>query len=288
MTLYLTIDDVVLSGFEIPEQLDGVGGTQSIVKHEFPGGIITLTPLGAFPHTIKWSGLMSGADAFARAQILDRKRALGDEVILSYGPFSWSGLISDFTAKPKHQFLVPYEITFEPDVDLSGIGAIPLGAISLEAQLGTALGAIGSIVDGDDGLTLPSPLVIGADVLTAAVNAALLDGNGTVAGMSTADSSACIAAAAALGALCLPYSLGTDPTQASPALNLSTQSSIVDFIINSVNAGATQVRTINPNLFNVAAAYLGDATRWAEIATASGLPMDPQPIGEFVLQVPAS
>lgn len=286
MTLFLQIDDVVMSGLEIPEQLMGPGGTQSLVKHEFPGGLITITPLGAFPNAIKWSGIMTGADAFDRAQILDRKRALGNEVVLSYGPFSWSGVISSFAANPKHQWLVPYEIMFEPTVDLSGIGTIPGGDESLESQLSGTLGDISDLVSGDDGLAMPVPLVAPANALIDLVNGALLNGNGTVAGIATADSLACIAASSALVALCLPYALGTDPTQASPALDLSAQASLVGFILNSVNIGTTQIRAINPNLFQVAQQYYGDATLWEQIATASDLPLDPQPIGSFVLQVP--
>ena len=288
MTLFLQIDDVIMSGLEIPEQLFGPGGTQSIVKHEFPGGLITITPLGAFPHAVKWSGLMTGADAFDRAQILDRKRTLGNEVVLSYGPFSWSGVITSFKADPKHQWLVPYDIMFEPAVDLSGIGTVPGGGESLESQLSGALGDISDLADGSDGLDMPAALVTPANALVTLVGGALLNGNGTVAGISTTDSLACIAASSALVALCLPYALGSDPTQASPALDLSAQASLVSFILNAVNIGTTQVRAINPNLFQVAQQYYGDPTRWTDVAMASGLPLDPQPIGEFVLQVPAA
>lgn len=287
MTLFLQIDDVVLSNFEIPETIGDIGGTQSLVKHEFPGGLITIDTLGAFPHPIKWTGLMSGADAFSRAQILDRKRALGNEVVLSYGPFAWSGVISAFKAMPKHEYLVPYEIMFEPIEDLSGIGTIPFGGVSLEAALSGALGNIDDLIGGTDGFDLPGDLADAAGGLVTLVNAALLNGNGTVSGISTADGLAITAACGALNALALPYSLGDDPTAASPALDLSAQSSGVDFIINSVNAGVRQVRAINPNLFAVAAQYLGDATRWTDIAAASGIPMDPQPVGAFTLTVPA-
>ena len=72
MTLYLILGGVVLSDFEVPEQIGDLGSRQTLVKHEFPGGLITITPLGSFPHPVTWNGLLTGADAFDRAQA-DRK-----------------------------------------------------------------------------------------------------------------------------------------------------------------------------------------------------------------------
>lgn len=287
MTQFLKIGSVVLSGLEIPQELGDLGGRQTVVKHEFPGGVITIKTLGAFPHPVKWSGLMTGADAFARMQALDRLRAIGDEVELSFGVFAWSGVITEFKARPKHEFLVPYELAFEPTADLSGIGTIPFGDISPEAALGDALGAIDALAAGVDGLVLPDPLVDAANALTDLVGAALLNGNGTVAGMTPADVLVCSAAALALETLTLPYSGGSNPLVASPALDLSAQAAAVGFVLNSVNAGVREVRAINPNLFAIAQQFLGDAQRWGDIAAASGLGMDPQPTGAFTLQVPA-
>src|ERR1700743_2653351 len=160
MTLFVTIDGVVLSGFEVPSAGDfgDIGGKQMLVKHEFPGGLITITPLGAFPHPVTWSGILTGSDAFARIQKLDRIRAVGNEVTLSYGQFAWSGYVAAFHAKPRHQWYVPYTITFEPTADLSGVGTVPFSLIDADTILATQVGAISDLISGSDGLSLPAPL----------------------------------------------------------------------------------------------------------------------------------
>lgn len=284
--LFLIIGNVVLSGLEIPQEIGDIGGRQSIVKHEFPGGLITITPLGAFPHPISWTGIMTGTDAFARSQQLDRLRALGNEVTLSYGEFAWTGVISAYAAKPKHQWYVPYTIQFEPTADLSGIGTVPFAPDSAETLLAGQTLAMGALINGDDGLALPATLMLGAGALLDAVSLGLLNGNGTVVSIDPDDAALINIAAVALENACLPYSLGTDPVVASPALDLSVRAVTINQIVGNPAGGVRLVRTINPNIFAVAAMYLGDATLWKSITDASGLPPDPQPVGAYTLTVP--
>jgi hypothetical protein len=284
--LFLIIGNVVLSGLEIPEEIGEIGGRQTLVKHEFPGGLITITPLGAFPHPVSWTGILTGSDAFARAQQLDRIRALGNEVTLSYGDFAWTGMVASFSAKPKHQWYVPYTIMFEPIADLSGVGTVPFAPDSAETLLSGEVTAITGMIDATDGLSLPGTLADNAQALLDSVSVGLLNGNGTVAGISTADAATINAAALALENACLPYSLGTDPTTASPALDLSVRGTAVNQIIGNPAGGVRLVQAVNPNLFALAAQYLGNAGLWESIASASNLPPDPQPVGTFTLTVP--
>lgn len=284
--LFLTIGDVVLSGLEIPQEIGDVGTWQSLVKHEFPGGQITITPLGAFPHPVSWTGILTGSDAFSRSQQIQRIAAVGTEVVLGYGQFSWSGFVSSYNAKPKHQWLVPYTITFEPTADLSGVGTVPFSLISADTLLSGSVTAINSLIGGIDGLPLPGSLGTLAQGLLDTVSAGLLNGNGTVAGIDTEDAAAINVAAVGVENACLPYSLGTDPTTASPALDLSVQATAVSQIIGSPAGGVRLVQTVNPNMFQLAARYYGDIAQWQKISDASGLPPDPQPTGMFTLTVP--
>jgi len=288
MTLFVQIDDVILSGFEIPQELGDIGGKQTLVKHEFPGGLITIKPLGAFPHPITWSGILTGTDAFARSQKLDRIRAVGNEVTLSYGQFAWSGYVASFHAKPKHQWFVPYTITFEPTVDLSGVGTIPFSLIDADSLLSGQVDSVNSLLNGDDGLPLPANLAIDATALLDAVSAGLLNGDGTVAGIQSSDQQAIAVAAAQTEADSLPYSLGTDPTQASPALDLSVAATAISQIVGNPVTGVRVIQVINPNIFALAQRYYGDVSLWQQITDASGLPPDPQPTGQFTLTVPMS
>jgi hypothetical protein len=286
--LFLTIGDVVLSGLEIPEELGELGTQQTLVKHKFPGGIITIQPLGAFPQdTISWTGILTGTDAFARSQQLQRIAALGNEVTLSYGTFAWTGYVGSFSCKPKHQWLVPYTLVFEPIADLSGVGTVPFAPDSPESLLSGAVSSVQSLIGGDDGLPLPGTLGDTAQAMLDAVSTGLINGDGTVAGISATDAAAINVAAVAVENACLPYSLGTNPANASPALDLNVQAVSINQIVGNPTSGVRLVQTVNPNLFAVAAQYLGDARLWPSICAASNLPPDPQPVGAFTLTVPA-
>lgn len=288
MTLLLQIGNVVLSDFEVPSEIGDLGGRQTIVKHEFPGGLITITPLGAFPDPISWSGILTGADAISRSQQLDRIRALGDAVMLSYGPMAWSGVVTSYKPKPRHQWYIPYTIQFEPIADLSGVGNVPFSPIDANTLLALQVTALNSLTEGIDGLLPPANLIVAANTLLDAVSGGLLNGDGTVAGIATADQQAISVAAVNLETLALPYSQGTDPTMASPALDMSVRATTINQTVTQPVTSVRVVRAVNPNLYQVAQQYLGDATLWIDIANASGLPPDPLPVGTFTLTVPTS
>jgi hypothetical protein len=289
--LFLTIGGpsgvVIFSALEIPEEFGPLGGKQVIVKHEFPGGYITEDDLGAFPLPLTWSGILTGTDAMARAQQIDRMRAQGADVTLSYGPFAWLGKIGSFTPKAKHQWLIPYQMMFEPSQDLSGVGVIPGAGTSAEQALSDQSMALDDVAAGDDGLALPDVLTAPAAGLDSAVQQGLANGDGTVAGIQPADSIAIAAAVTAVQLAAAPLIAGSDATQASPAADLAARAAAIGAVVASPKAAARYLLLINPNLFLLAAQYLGNSSLWTEIAAASGL-SDPQPTGQFTITIPAT
>jgi hypothetical protein len=288
--LFLTLGgpsgNVVFSSLEIPQEFGPLGGKQVVVRHEFPGGLITQDDLGAFPLPLAWSGILTGTGAMARAQQIDRMRAQGADVTLAYGPFAWLGKITMFEPKAKHQWLIPYHIAFDPAQDLSGVGVIPGAGQSAEQALATQGMELDDVVAGDDGLALPDTLATPAAGLDSAVQQGLLNGNGTVAGIQPADSAAISVAIAAVQAAAAPLIAGVDATQASPAADLAARAAAMGVIVASPRAPARYLLLINPNLFSLAAQYLGDAGLWGDIAAASAL-SDPQPVGQFTITIPA-
>jgi hypothetical protein len=138
-----------------------------------------------------------------------------------------------------------------------------------------------------NGLPCPPTLVAPIAALLAAIQTGLLNGNGTVAGMTTSGVLAVNAAAVVLQTAAAPLIAGADSTLASPATDAVSSSISVQNIIAAPLAPVRQMTMINPNLFSVAAQYLGNPLLWQQIATASGL-TDPQPIGQFLIQVPAT
>lgn len=143
MDLPLILDNFVFQAFEIPETFRELGGKQAHSLREYPGGLRTIRTLGFFPLPLQWSGYLTGPIAFARAAQLERKAVAANSVKLTYGPWSWLGIVVRFTARPRHQYLVPYEIMFEPTQDLSGIASNPSGSQpSAETQMATQTTAV--------------------------------------------------------------------------------------------------------------------------------------------------
>lgn len=285
--LFLTLGSVIFSALEIPQKFGPLGGKQAIVRHEFPGGVITQANLGAFPQPLKWEGILTGATAFARVGQIDRMRVLGADVTLRYGPFAWIGKIGAFLPTVQQQWLIPYEITFEPSADISGNASTGAAPLSAELALSQQIGAVDDIEAGDDGLALPPTLAGPSAGLDSAVAAGLQNGDGTVAGIPPAYAAGIAAAVASVQASSAPLIAGTDATLASPAIDLSARAAAVGVVVASPKAAVRYLTLINPNLFALAGQYLGDPTKWGDIAAASGL-SDPQPVGLFTITVPAS
>lgn len=285
MPLAMSIGGVDLLDFELPEELSGVGGTQNIAEKEFPGGTITEQELGAFPLPVTWSGYLTGPTAFARQQTIDAMRAAGQDIEISYGPYAWIGKIKSFSSKVKHQFLVQYQMDFSPSQDLSAASQTGGGAIGIDSLLSTAVGALSSVVGGGSGLALPASMLPDITTLTSTVSSGLLAGNGLISGLSPDALSAIVLAASAVNTDATPIIAGDDATLASPALDASAYASNISAIASSAYAPILQFKALNPNLFMLSQEYYGDPSRWGDIATASGI-TDPQPIGNYTIQIP--
>ena len=285
-SLNFSIGDVQLYDFEVPEEFGPLGGKQVIYRHEFAGGYISQRSFGNFPEPITWKGYLTGANAISRQQQLDAIRAAGDDVTLSYGGYSFVGKVTRFHAKAKHQYLIPYEIQFWPSQDLSGTGGQSQTFESSDQVLSTESSSFNDIVAGTDGLALPAALATSAAAVQTALQNALLNGDGTVAGILPTDAAAVQAAVQAFQILAAPYAQGTDATAASPAVDAIAWATTIGTTVANVPTSIATLRLINPNLFMLAQQYYGDATQWQAIATASGLQPDPQPIGQFTVTIP--
>jgi hypothetical protein len=131
----LTVGGVTFQNIEIPEFLDAVGGYQSSVVHDYPGGLRTIRNLGAFPQPIEWHGILFGSNALSRTTQLERLFVTGNDVSLTYANVNLLGRVLKFRARLRHQFYVPYDILFMPKVDKAGIIASPITPTSTEVQV---------------------------------------------------------------------------------------------------------------------------------------------------------
>lgn len=292
MALALTLGPVAFQDFEVPSTFGPLGGTQIIVKHDFPGGAITHQSLGVFPPVaIRWNGILTGATAFQRHLEIDHIRANAQEVVLAYGPFSYSGRVAAFDAIVRHQFLIDYTILFEPRVDQSGTSGVSIsgGVFSADTALAGQLLSFNNVVIGaTTGITMPIGLSAVAGNLSDAVANGLGNGDGSVAGISGDDSTTIQASVVALQKSATRYLDSDDAGLASAAADLFAFAGNIGQTIASVTSALVVLRQqVNPNLFQLGVQYFADSTQWLAIASASGL-NDPLPVGIFDITIPAT
>lgn len=137
---------------------------------------------------------------------------------------------------------------------------------------------------------MPPPAAIQPFVTTLQndLTTALNDANKIVTNISAADAATVQTDIQNLENAIAPILLGTDATQASPSIDAQISAGAIGVLVGQPSYMVTRLFLANPNLFLLAAQYLGDATLWETIATASNLPYDPQPIGTFQIIIPNS
>jgi hypothetical protein len=93
--------------FEVPSNIT-FGGKQITVEHRLCGGRRLIDTLGPDSADIALSGAFSGADALQRAQDLDLLRKNGAPVVLSWGSFYCSVIVTRFLATYQNPVWIPY------------------------------------------------------------------------------------------------------------------------------------------------------------------------------------
>lgn len=178
----VSLGDVDLAGFEIPEKIT-VGGQQQMTVHKLTGGERVIDMMGRDDKSMDWSGYLQGHDAVARAQQLDQMRVDGDVQSLMWATYDFSVVIASFECDYQQGgFWLPYRISCTvlrdeakedawaddeadaPSLDGGIAGAVSSvqGAISsVQGAIATAtavgqqvLGAVGQIT-GALGISLP-------------------------------------------------------------------------------------------------------------------------------------
>jgi hypothetical protein len=107
--IYMTLGDVTLRDFEVPEKI-AFGGRQRVAVHELIGGGRVIDTLGGQPSEIVFSGIASGADASARVQALDTACDAGSVLPLGWDGFFYHVVIAAFDADYTKSFWIPFEI----------------------------------------------------------------------------------------------------------------------------------------------------------------------------------
>ena len=291
MAVLFALGSVEFFGTEVPEQLLGLGGREAIAVHEFPGGTRTIQPFGAFPTPIRWNGILTGSLALERSVQIDRMRVSGQQVPLIYGPFYWLGYVQSFIPEPRHEWLVPYKLVFQPEVDLSGAKTPSTSTATPESAMSAQLNTLSALQQGTGaGLwTLPSALSspVGTLITDTTDGLAAATG-GLVSGIAPADATTILSDVSTLQAAAKPLLESTAASTSSPAMDAYVAAGVIGTLVRTAATTAKwTISAVNPNLWMLAAQYLGDATRWQEIAALNGL-TSPLQLGTYPnLMIPA-
>ena len=198
--LSLTLGGVTFTGFEIPEFID-VALRQSHNNHKLIGGERVVDAMGADYEPILWAGRFRGADAEARARRLEAMAAGGGEQDLAWSGYYYRVLVTGFRAKFERRYEIPYQIEctvvsapgtggggggFAQTIDaIVGPDLAALGGLALPPVVTDALGAVNASVTALAPLAARSnvglsPVRLAMTDATAAVNAAILDGDAAI------------------------------------------------------------------------------------------------------------
>lgn len=127
-------ESITFQELELPQQIT-FGGEQLISVHQLIGGTRILDALGPSDAPMSWAGVFTTSSAVDRARFCDTLRRTGEECTLTWGEFSYTGVISSFSADyTRGGLYVPYRITLSVAEDkTSFIYSAPLP--SAQAQI---------------------------------------------------------------------------------------------------------------------------------------------------------
>jgi hypothetical protein len=154
----LSLGNVAFRGMEVPEKIS-FGGKQRLAVQNIIGGGRIVEALGIDDGEISFSGIFSGSDAAARAQLLDTARALGAQLSLVWQGFYYLVVIAGFSAEYRKPSLIPFSITCVVVTD-------PLAAAA------NAIAPVANLISGD--LAAASALSGQAGISASALSAASL------------------------------------------------------------------------------------------------------------------
>lgn len=267
----LSLGSVTFTDLEHPTKLP-IGLAQQVAVHQQAGGTRTVQTFGAQPTDIEWSGLLFYQQATARAGELRKMCALGKPVLLRWGPWSWSVIVSKVGIVVHHQFEIAYTVTCVVVSDKTShattatIASVDAKNQALYAQIVARFNALNqsdsttsswssSISATGVQLGLASPL---SSATPAAISSALAQVTSTIS-------------------LVQPYvSALQGSTGSQVAQNLVTAQGVLSglqLISANLASGnpATAVTVASGSLFTLAAQHYGDPSLWTTIAAANNL-----------------
>lgn len=179
------IGSMVLTGPEVPDILV-VGGQQTLVVHRMVGGGRTIDAMGNDPARLRLRGQFVGPTAQARAQLLERMRQTGGEILFSIAGMAFSVWIAEFSYVYQAKgAMCPYDLVLERGEDIPPVARSMTEQVQSDLSGGLAgvsdmlaryadggfimAGQIGTVV----GQVMPLAQLVGAGGLLAKVQDAM-------------------------------------------------------------------------------------------------------------------
>jgi hypothetical protein len=291
----LVLGPVVFENFEVPPRIN-FGGAQRLAIHKLAGGGRVIDSIGRDDSDICFRGIFSGANAMARARLLDELRASGVSLPLTWDVLYYTVVIRRFEADYQNGWWIPYRIDCCIVQDEASV--LEEVAASLAADLAADVGVAASQV-----------ALSGVDI-SAALSAI------SVPGATTRDTAAFVGAQAALvsARMAISEAIGSAENNfadidldeaSSPDAGLAQLATAVKSsgglaalatangylgraATNLANTSTWEMKTITVaggNLFQIASRELNDATQWIRIAQLNGI-SDPILTGIVTLLIP--
>ncbi len=149
----LTLGAVTLESFEVPSSIR-FGGEQRCAVHRLLGGGRVIDAMGRDDAALTWSGVISGAEASARARLLDAMRVAGGVLVLSWDAFCYDVVVG----RLELEFCSPWWITYAikclvvSDLAQGSVPYVPDAQDSIAADLAAASAGVAS-----GSLLIPAP-----------------------------------------------------------------------------------------------------------------------------------
>jgi hypothetical protein len=205
----LQLGPLALQGFEVPGRVM-FGGAQSLAVHKLPGGLRVIDAMGRDDSDIAWSGVLSGADASARAAMLDAMRAAGDVLPLTWDQFFYTVVIARLQLDYTSPWWIEYRITCKVLLDEAQADAalVVSAASEIAADLASAAAYVGvtaalAATSAAGALTSGTAAAAAAAASLSAVQGTLSQGiAGAEAGLDSSDLATVVSASGTLAQLC--------------------------------------------------------------------------------------
>lgn len=301
----LLLGDFEFKDYELPDHIP-FGGAQKLVTHTLPGGARVIQAMGYDHAPIGWNGLFFGPDAVSRAKQVDAMRIAGIPVKLTWGDFSYMVYVESFTAAWERFYKLPYQVScvilsealaassdpgFDQTIAADNTLAQSLGAKVGDSTLTGLLSTMDSAIKGVSTFAGQATATINSVIAPVAAVAQRVQ-------ILTASVTNTIQNVATLGGILPNTGIARAAGRLNAQVSAATQLPILQQLqsvtgrittnLNVLNNGGANVRQVavaGGNLYDRAAAFYGDATKWDVLAKANDT-TDPSVSGVTVLNVP--